>query len=373
MRLADFILRDMETILAHWEAFATTLLPAAATMQSLALRDHAQQILQAVAKDLSTDQTREAQTEKSMGRAPVRIGAPATAAQTHALLRARGGFDINQLAAEYRALRASVLRLWMDDCQPRSPHPDDVIRFNEAIDQALAESVGHFSAHVDQARNLFLGMLGHDMRSPLQTILMTAQYLAALNAGEQVSGAASRLIRSGTRMQALLSDMLDFNRTRLGLGINIAPTNADLDKLLADELDQLRAAHPDRRVDLVVEGDCRGVWDGRRLQQLLGNLVLNAIKYGAPDAPVRVVVTGDARDVRFEVRNHGPAIERITLDRIFDPLQRGLSEEGAYNADGSLGLGLYIAREIAKAHGGEIEARSDEKETVFAVRLPRGQ
>ncbi|MFM0307767.1 sensor histidine kinase [Paraburkholderia sp. RL17-383-BIF-A] len=373
MRLADFILRDMETILVQWETFAATLLPAAVNMKSLALRDHAQQILQAVAKDLSTAQTREAQAEKSMGLAPILIGAPETAAQTHALLRARGGFDINQLAAEYRALRASILRLWIDECQPEAPHPDDVIRFNEAIDQALAESIGYFSVQVDQARNLLLGMLGHDMRSPLQTILMTAQYLTALNAGEQVSVAASRLIRSGARMQALLNDMLDFNRTRLGLGINIAPTEIDLEKLFADELDQVRAAHPGCRVDLEVEGDCRGVWDGRRLQQLLGNLVLNAIKYGAPDASVRVVMTGEERSVRFEVRNQGPAIDQLTLYRIFDPLQRGLDHKDSHNADGNLGLGLYIAREIAKAHGGEIEAQSDETETVFAVRLPRRQ
>ncbi|ASW03444.1 sensor histidine kinase [Paraburkholderia aromaticivorans] len=371
MRLADFIVRDMETILVQWETFAATLLPAAGDMKSLALRDHAQQILHAVAKDLSTAQTRKAQAEKSMGRAPILIGAPETAAQTHALVRARGGFDINQLAAEYRALRASVLRLWMDECQPEVPHPDDVVRFNEAIDQALAESVGFFSAQVDQARNLLLGMLGHDMRSPLQTIVLTAQYLAALNAGEQVSVAASRLIRSGARMQALLNDMLDFNRTRLGLGINIAPIEGDLATLLADELDQLRAAHPDCQIHLEVEGDCRGLWDGRRLQQLLGNLVLNAIKYGTPDAPVRVAMTGEGRQVRFEVRNQGPAIDRTTMQRIFDPLQRGLNQQGSNNADGNLGLGLYIAREIAKAHGGEIEAQSDDAETVFAVHLPR--
>ncbi|WP_176044664.1 RsbRD N-terminal domain-containing protein, partial [Paraburkholderia phenoliruptrix] len=116
MRLADFILRDMEPILAQWEAFAGTLLPAAGNLQSSGLRDHAQQILQAVVKDLQTSQTRQAQREKSMGRAPVLIDATETAAQTHALLRARAGFNINQLAAEYRALRASVLRLWMDDC-----------------------------------------------------------------------------------------------------------------------------------------------------------------------------------------------------------------------------------------------------------------
>ncbi len=149
MRLADFILRDMEAIVQQWEVFAATLLPAAASMESLALRDHAQQILEAVAKDLQTPQTAQAQREKSLGRGPNLIDATETAAQTHAVLRARGGFNIKQLAAEYRALRASVLRLWIDDCQPDAPHMDDIIRFNEAIDQALAESVGFFSEQVD--------------------------------------------------------------------------------------------------------------------------------------------------------------------------------------------------------------------------------
>jgi signal transduction histidine kinase len=259
----------------------------------------------------------------------------------------------------------------MDECQPKAPDLDDIIRFNEAIDQALAESVGFFSAQVDQARNLFLGMLGHDMRSPLQTIQMTAVYLAALNAGEKVSEAASHLISSGARMHALLDDMLDFNRTKLGLGIDIAPSNVDLATLFAEELELLQTAHPDHRVELEVMGDAQGVWDGRRVQQLLGNLVLNAFKYGAPEVPVRVMLSGEATDVRFEIKNSGPAIERSALDRIFDPLHRGEEHQNKYDADGNLGLGLYIAREIAKAHGGEVKARSDETETVFAVRLPR--
>ena len=172
-------------------------------------------------------------------------------------------------------------------------------------------------------------------------------------------------------MKALLDDLIDFNRTKLGLGLNIAPTNVDLAKLFADELNQLRAAHPDQRVDLELVGDSRGIWDGPRLQQLLGNLVLNAFKYGAPDVPVQVAVTGDEAEVRFEVKNRGPAIEESTLAQIFDPLKRGREQESQANPDGSLGLGLYIAHEIAKSHGGEIEARSDERETVFAVRRPR--
>jgi signal transduction histidine kinase len=150
-------------------------------------------------------------------------------------------------------------------------------------------------------------MLGHDMRSPLQAIQVTASYLAALNAGEQVSGAAARLIRSGARMQALLDDLTDFNRTKLGLGINVVPKDVDLADVLADELDEVRAVHPDRQIVLHVSGNLQGTWDGQRLQQLLQNLVLNAIKYGATDAPVRVDATGDATHVRIEVRNRGPA------------------------------------------------------------------
>lgn len=371
MRLAEFILLQQEPILAQWEAFAASLLPAAAIMGPSALRDHAPEILRAVAKDLQTAQTKEAQHEKAIGRAPAPINATETAAQTHALLRARAGYDIKQLTAEYRALRASVLRLWMDDCAPDEPHLNDVIRFDEAIDQALAESVDFFSTQVEQNRNLLLGMLGHDMRSPLQAIQMTASYLEALNAGERVSDAASRLIRSGARMQALLDDLCDFNRTRLGLGINVIPKRVNLTDVLAEEVDELRAIHPDRQIELHVTGDSQGVWDGQRLQQLLGNLVLNALKYGAQDSPVRVRVTCEATQVRIDVLNRGPAIERATLARIFDPLMRGEEQRSRDEREGSLGLGLYIASEIAKAHNGAIEARSDETETSFSVSLPR--
>jgi len=371
MRLADFILRDMESILVEWEWFASTLFPAAASMTPLALRDHAKQILEAVAKDLSTSQTKQAQADKSLGRAPKLMEAPETAAQTHAVLRARSGFDISQLAAEYRALRASVLRLWTEACQPNELNLEDLIRFNEAIDQALAESIGFFSEQVDRARNLLLGMLGHDMRNPLNAIQMTASYLAALNAGTEVSEAASRLIRSGACMKALLDDLVDFNRTQLGLGINIALADVDLAAVFADELEQLCGAHPARRLDLEVVGDTRGRWDGLRLQQLLRNLVSNAIKYGAPGAPVCVVLTGEEADVRLEVTNSGPAIERSALDQIFDPLKRGPAHPDSQNTDSGLGLGLYIVREVARAHGGEVYVRSDKAETVFVVRLPR--
>lgn len=372
MRLSEFIAFDMEGILADWQAFAATQLPGAADMKPLELRDHAEKILEAVAKDISQPQTQDEQTEKSKGLANPLLNAAETAAQTHAVLRARDGFDIAQMTAEYRALRASVLRRWVNACEPARTDLQDMIRFNEAIDQAIAESVSSFSTQVEQGRNFFLGMLGHDMRSPLSVILLSAGYLSKLNASDPISDAAKRITRSGTRMQALLDDLVDFNRTKLRLGINITPTALDLREVFESGLQQLRAANPAREIQLAVDGNVQGRWDGNRLQQVLDNLVVNAIRYGAVDAPVRVTLSGNTEDILLAVTNRGPVIESRLRTQIFDPLMRGPPpSDPTQDSDGSLGLGLFISREIAIAHGGSIQVESDAAETVFTVRLPR--
>jgi signal transduction histidine kinase len=371
MRLADFIQRDLEAILIQWEAFAATLLPAAADMDSQALRDHAEQILRAVCKDLDTPQNDEQREHKSKGLAAGPIDARNTAAETHALLRARGGFDVNQMTSEYRALRASVLHLWAKACEPSDIFVPDILRFNEAIDQAVAESVAFFNAQIEKERNLLLGMLGHDMRGPLQVIQLTARYLSKADAATDVLTAAARLLKSSASLKVLLDDLLDFNRTKLGLGITISPAPVDLAEAFSAEIEQLRVAHPSRSIGLEVNGDVSGVWDINRLNQLLGNLVVNAIKYGAFSSPVRIVLEGLPAEVRFAVHNHGPKIEQSMLAQIFEPLKRGSDNQFVSGSEGSFGLGLYIAREIAMAHHGDISAKSDENETLFTVRLPR--
>jgi hypothetical protein len=371
MRLADFIQRDLEAILIQWEAFAATLLPAAADMDSQKLRDHAEQILRAVCKDLETSQNDEQREHKSKGLAAGPIDARNTAAETHALLRARGGFDVNQMTSEYRALRASVLHLWAKACEPSDIFVPDMLRFNEAIDQAVAESVAFFNAQIEKERNLLLGMLGHDMRGPLQVIQLTARYLSKADAATDVLTAGARLLKSSASLKVLLDDLLDFNRTKLGLGITISPAPVDLAEAFSAEIEQLRVAHPGRSIGLEVNGDVSGVWDINRLNQLLGNLVVNAIKYGAFSSPVRIVLEGLPAEVRFAVHNHGPKIEQSMLAQIFEPLKRGSDNQFVSGSEGSFGLGLYIAREIAMAHHGDISAKSNENETVFAVRLPR--
>lgn len=368
MRLADFIASEMGPILTEWDEFASTQMPAARSMTKLLLRDHAPQILEAVVKDLSASQTPAAQVAKSQGHAPKTRDAPATAAETHGLLRAESGFELRQMASEYRALRATVLRLWMDAYA--QPHVEEVMRFNEAIDQALAESIGFFSDKLEESRSLFLGMLGHDLRTPLQAILLTAEYLEQLKAGTSVSEAAARLIRGALRMQALLADLVEFNRTKLGMGLLVFPAKVDAAQLFGEEVEQIRTAYPDRLLELQVTGSTIGTWDGVCLQRMLDNLVVNAIKYGDPNTPVQILVAGDAENLSFDVKNTGPRIEPSMLAQLFEPLRRG-AQPAQTGERRSLGLGLYIAREIAKAHGGEIKARSEKSETVFSVRLPK--
>jgi signal transduction histidine kinase len=208
------------------------------------------------------------------------------------------------------------------------------------------------------------------MRSPLSVIQLSAAYLAQLNAGDRVSETAARIAKSGEELKALLDDLIDFNRTNLHLGLRIAPVAVNLADLLSHLLQQLRTSNPHREIELQMTGDAKGTWDPHRLHQLLSNMVLNALKYGAQDAPVRVMLAGQPAEVEINVCNSGPKIEASLLRNIFDPLIQGdESRQGAGN--GSLGLGSFIARQIAIAHGGTIEVRSDDVETVFTIRLPR--
>jgi signal transduction histidine kinase len=370
MRLGEFMMREMEPILQRWEAFAITCVPAAAPMSARSLRDHGPQMLQAIVADLASPQTDDEQAAKSMGLAPVAANAPNTAAQTHGILRAESGFNIEQLASEYRALRASVLHGWMEACRPEPPHFTDMLRFNEAIDLALAESIAFFAAHVNRSRNLLLGMLSHDMRSPLQTIRLTAQTLQGLRASADVDHAAELLVRSGARIHKLLNDQIDFNRTELGLGIRVAPSDVDLGPVCAEELEQIRAAFAERALNMEVTGDCRGVWDAGRIQQMLNNLVVNAVHYGEPEEAIHVALRGGTSEVCLTVTNAGETIDGETLGHIFEPMRRG--KDMAARHDSGLGLGLYIASEIAKAHGGAIAADSKGRYTVFTVSLPKG-
>src|SRR5947209_13721186 len=175
MRLADFIAANLEPILAEWEAFAHTHIPAGEVMDVAGLRDHAADILKAVATDLRRPQTERERGEKSKGEAEPRPGAGDTAAQTHGALRAEAGFTLGQMVSEFRALRASVTRLWRAAAGvPNGTDFEDLTRFNEAIDQALAESLTRYARDLEHSPEMFLAILGHDVRTPLGAVMMSA-------------------------------------------------------------------------------------------------------------------------------------------------------------------------------------------------------
>ena len=371
MQLADFIDANIEAIVGSAEAFAATLLPAAGHLDREALRNHLPLILKAIALDLRAPQTAAEELKKSEGKAPHRPDAPETAAQTHALLRARSGFDIKQLVAEYRTLRAGVLRLWGDSTAPLDAQAfADMVRFNEAIDQSVAESVALFSTEVDRWRHVFLGVLGHDLRSPLNAILLTSQLLSRLSSDAPVTKHTERLIRNGERMKALLDDLLDYSRGSLGLGIPIHRAPVDLAAVCDEEIDLLRSALPGCSLDFETEGPVQGRFDGSRIREALANLVLNAAKYGPEGGGIRVRLIGDGQRVTLCVANEGASIPADELSAIFEPLRRGASQAAEEStAPTSLGLGLFIVREIARAHGGEVDVVSAQGTTTFSVTL----
>ncbi|MEA9979931.1 sensor histidine kinase, partial [Pseudomonas sp. CCC3.2] len=178
MRLSQFIVLNVDRIVDEWEKFAKTIQPAADNMGRESLRDHAKAILLASARDMNTTQTNLEQTAKSRGEGPEKSPTLDQAAASHGELRHTVGFDLVQMTSEFRHLRASVIRLWVSSLKsPDLTYFQDMIRFNEAIDEALAESTAAYAEQVGRSRDIFLAILGHDLRAPLQAVSMSTELL----------------------------------------------------------------------------------------------------------------------------------------------------------------------------------------------------
>ena len=386
MRLADFIVSNIEPILMEWEVFARGIAPGAA-MDALALRDHAPDILLATVQDMNSSQSATERSAKSRGLHQgagaggdgVALGGAGLngASELHAVGRLGSGFDLMEVVSEYRALRASVLRLWRDSKpEPHECDVDDLTRFNESIDQSVAKAVSSYTKRVDQARDLYLAILGHDLRNPLNSIAMSAEVIRRADASQRAAealGCASQISTKARVMTRMIADLLDYTRTRLGAGMPVSPAAMDLEILCRELFEEYRTAHPSRMIRFESGGAQLGEWDTDRLRQAISNLLGNAVQHGAEDASIDLRVTGDTSEVVVVVHNGGPAIPAGELSRIFEPLVRGTgAEHPKRNRPGSIGLGLYIAREVARSHGGSIDATSSQEDgTAFTMRLPR--
>jgi signal transduction histidine kinase len=367
VQLCDFIQQHRRAIVEEWVLFARTLTPWAKGLSKKDLRDHAEELLGVIVSDMKSSQSGLQQSEKAKGHD--RGGALCAVGKKHAIDRLAGGLRLDQLVSEFRALRASVLRLW----DQREPDQNgEMIRFNEAIDETLAESALWYTEQIAQTREQFLDILGHELRNPLHSIVVGATMLTKSEALDvKHVGVATRILNSAGRMNRMVSDLLDLTRTRLGVGIPVTPKPTDLTPLCQQVVAELEAIHPDCQLQFESKGDLHGEWDSDRLTQVISNLVANALQYGCEDGAVRVVAHAHADEVVLRVHNEGPSISEDAMKKIFEPMTRQPTQNGDKHTTG-LGLGLYIAREIVTAHGGTIAVASAETEgTTFTVQIPR--
>lgn len=377
MTLSAFIRANLEEILQEWENFAGTLAPLK-DADKRELRDHAAAVLKVIETDLETPQGEKESIAKSHGEGP-QEGSGDTAAEVHATHRVASGFNSEQVMAEFRALRSSVLRLWAQRTEITSPADiQDMIRFNEAIDQAQTESMTRYAKMLHASQNLFLAILGHDVRTPLGAISMGAQVLLQdQSLPAKALKVGLRIHNSAQRMDAIIKDLLDFSSSHLGDGIPVYPQWVDLAVVCRHLVEEARTFHPDREVVFAVEGDVSGMFDSARVAQAFANLISNAIQHGQPDIPVTVTLSGTQGDIRFEVVNQADVIDPSTLQHLFDPAQRFAIRAASARDAGALhhlGLGLYVVKEIVTAHHGKVDVRSSQDEGVtFTLLLPRHQ
>jgi signal transduction histidine kinase len=374
MRLSDFILKNLELILQAWEQFARSVDTPMPPMDSRGLRDHAEYILRNVASDM-----RRTHSPLPQGVEPQKLEATpedVTAAQVHAQTRLMAGFTLDQMVSEYRALRSSVLRLWLAQGYAGEDHQvEDMIQFNEAVDQALVEAVTAYGIAAEKTRKTVLGVLGHDLRTPLGAVTLGADLLRQ---SEELGSHGKRLISqislSAQNANQMVNDLLDLARCNLGTGIPVRPENADLASICKSVVDELSIAHPNAKILFNKPGPLKGHYDPQRIAQAFSNLIGNAVRHGDSQQPINVSLGVESTSTFFSVQNYGEPIPSSVLSTLFDP--EGRYSRHSNNDKGvssGLGLGLFIAAQIVEGHGGTIEVESTlDKGTLFRVVLPLG-
>ncbi|MBP0596049.1 sensor histidine kinase [Paraburkholderia sp. LEh10] len=370
MNLPDFIEANLQGIVDDWAAYALVLSQKDSGLTERQLRDAAREILMQIAADMRMTQSAAQQEAKSHGATYDAQRGFDAASSLHADDRLEHGFAISDVVAEFRALRASVLRRWQQTSPGGTKSFQEMIRFNEAIDQALTESIRRYAQRTERIRDLFAGVLAHDLRAPLGAILNSAELLLRDEGLSPMSvRAGSNVQRGAMRMKRMIDDLLIFTRTRLGDALPVSFAMQDMGRICSGAVEEIRALYPDSQIALHCTGELAGMWDRDRITQLLVNLLSNAVRYGA--GPISVEAVGDDEQVVLAVSNEGNPIPENALPTLFDPLTRAnpLRERGGIAA--GMGLGLYICRCIAQAHNGTIQAASTEHGMTFTVRLPR--
>jgi len=361
MSLPHFIHESLEDILAEWERECGDARRGA---EPAVRRVHFGKVLQAVAAEMKRSKATDAAAAAIAAFEPGKVSSETASAAPHS--------HASQLVDDYASLRASVVRQW------RRKHPapsaqdlDDLVQFNEAMDRSLAELAATFSPSESQPHSLFLGVLNHELRTAVASILMSAQVLTHRSTpGTPEHKAAQRILRSCQQVRQSLDALSDFTKVRLGEHLDIDRVRDDMGVLCKQALDAFARVDPERKVRLTSDGDLGGDWDTTRIREAVGGLLGNAARFASRGSVVTIAVDGHGADeVRVTVHGDGTPIDVETLQTIFDPVARVESENATY---AGLGLGLFIVRKVVDAHGGQVSVEaSPEQGTTFTMVLPR--
>jgi two-component system CheB/CheR fusion protein len=413
MGLSAFIRENKQAIVKDWAKFAQDHIPPAKYMDSAQLRDHIEAILKFIANDLDLAQTKQEQREKSEG-LDTKVDAGDSTGETHAELRFMEGFNASEITAEFRALRASITRQWEPARSRTEKDYTEIIRFNEAIDQLLSESLSRYNEKIlaEQAtlknqpalneemrrRNLelnelndrlklalntlkdndmhkdeFLAMLAHELRNPLTPIRNALEIWRSGDVKENGEKELQMILdRQLQKMVRLVDDLLDVSRITRGM-ITLKKDPVDLVQLISQAVESVRPQCEERqhKISLLLPRERVFVkGDAIRLEQVVTNLLINACKYTDPGGHITVTLESEVDGTLIRVADDGVGISPELLPHIFDLFVQ--AERSLDRAQGGLGIGLTLVRRLVELHGGTVKAKSLglKKGSEFIIQLP---
>jgi signal transduction histidine kinase len=351
--IAAYIRTQKQAISDDWERAVRSDLEELAHMDKGALLDHLPEVLDGLASWI----------EGSTDEADVAFAA---LADGHALQRLGFGIELAVVNIEYARLRQVLLRHLLD-VPSSSDVREHLIRLDAGLDRAILMAVRRYTEQREYVRDRFISILGHDLRNPLGAVSMASESLLRSDAfGEREHKRVQTILRATERMSRIIRDVLDFASSHLGSGIPVTPVACDMGEIAMSVAEEIKSGHPDRDITVHTRGDLAGTFDADRVQQALGNLVGNAVRHGEDPILIEVCEADDRRAIFTRITSHGEPLAPELIPDLFEPFKRARHDQ-----PGSLGLGLYIVAQIARAHGGTYDVTSSDENNAFTIRWPR--
>lgn len=354
-------------ITRQFAAFASGHWPTRGPVSSQVLEDGVQHLISTFAAYTETADSAAEPSSDAPGAPREKGSTLIRAGELHAAQRLRHGYDIDDVIAEYRALRRSLLSIVLDTASPNQELLRDVVRLNDAVDQALAASSAWHSARLARSREVITASLGNDLHGPLGAMRASARYLLGRDDLDSACfDAAGRVLDGCSVIQPIIDDLLDFSRAGLAAALPMHTRQVVLSKLYESAVEDLKTAHPDADIRFTCADEVIGKWDEVRMVQMIGELVANAMTDNRRGDTVSIALApDDAGNAVLTVQNFEQAFDAESLPFMFDPVGK------AQDAGDGPGRGLFIANEIAVAQRGSIAVDSSVAGgTTYVVTLP---